>query len=493
MSLEVSTFKRTPIAEIIAAAQAYPGAGMVVLGTELSAADVEAFSAVHKPLVFLDTYHEFLPFDFVDMNNLDAVFTVVSHLQARGHRRIGMVKGSLEARNLKLREEAFAASLARCGLPYDERHVFAVDPTFHGAYDDMLAILRRDPPLPTALFCGNDIIACGCLKALTARKIRVPEDVSLVGLRRPAAGGGGGPAAHHGAGLQGGDRTDGGVAPGEPHPIGGLDPSGQGAHRRAAGGAAERPGPPGREVISRRKAMANFSIILGNLGNTCDRFLSTGYKDQPSKEVMIRQASEIPGVKGVELVGTWDVTRENVDEIGGHLAKHGLACVSIIPDHFSQKRWGRGAFTSKDPGIRAQALEETMAAAELARKLRCPLINLWPGQDGYDYPLQADYRLERRWLIEAVTRAAKAYPDIKFALEYKPKEPRTHSFMARAADTLLVAREVNLPNVGVTIDTGHALVAGENVAEAAVLLTDYGAQASSTCTSTTTIAPGTTT
>jgi DNA-binding LacI/PurR family transcriptional regulator len=181
LSLEVSTFKRTPIGEIIAAAQAYPGAGMVVLGTELSAADVEAFSAVHKPLVFLDTYHEFLPFDFVDMNNLDAVFTVVSHLQARGHRRIGMVKGSLEARNLKLREEAFAASLARCGLPYDERHVFAVDPTFHGAYDDMLAILRRDPPLPSALFCGNDVIACGCLKALTARKIRVPEDVSLVG------------------------------------------------------------------------------------------------------------------------------------------------------------------------------------------------------------------------------------------------------------------------------------------------------------------------
>lgn len=221
---------------------------------------------------------------------------------------------------------------------------------------------------------------------------------------------------------------------------------------------------------------AKFSIILGNLGNTCDRFLSSGYKDQPPKEAMIRQASEIPGVKGVELVGTWDVTPQNVDQMGDLLTKYGLACASIIPDHFSQKRWGRGAFTSKDPAIRAQALEETVAAAELARKLRCPLVNLWPGQDGYDYPLQSDYRAERRWIVDAVGRAARAYPDIKFSLEYKPKEPRTHSFMARAADTHLVAREVGLPNVGVTIDTGHSLVAGENVAEAAVLLSDYGAR-----------------
>jgi len=220
--------------------------------------------------------------------------------------------------------------------------------------------------------------------------------------------------------------------------------------------------------------MTKYSVILGNLGNTCDRFLSSGYKDQPPKAEMYRQAAAIPGVTGVELVGTWDVTRENVEEVGGLLAKHGLSCVSIIPDHFSQKRWGKGAFTAKDPSIRAQALEETMAAAELARKLACPLLNLWPGQDGYDYVFQSDFRAERRLIIEAVAKAAKAYPDIRFSLEYKPKEPRNHSTLARAADTLLVAKETGLPNVGVTIDTGHAFVAGENVAESAVILSDYG-------------------
>ncbi|MGA2545927.1 MAG: sugar phosphate isomerase/epimerase family protein [Rectinemataceae bacterium] len=220
--------------------------------------------------------------------------------------------------------------------------------------------------------------------------------------------------------------------------------------------------------------MSKYSIILGNLGNTCDRFLSSGYKTQPTKAEMIRQAAAIPGVRGVELVGTWDVTRENVEEVGELLAKHALACVSIIPDHFSQQRWGKGAFTSKDPAIRAQAYEETCAAAEMARTLKCPLINLWPGQDGYDYVFQSNYLEDRRRTIEAVAAAARTYPDIKFSLEYKPKEPRTHSTWAHAADTLLVAKETGQPNVGVTIDTGHSLVGGENVAESAVILSDYG-------------------
>ncbi len=138
-----------------------------------------------------------------------------------------------------------------------------------------------------------------------------------------------------------------------------------------------------------------FAIILGNLGNTCDRFLSSGYKEQPTKEAMIKQAAEIDGVTGIELVGTWDVTKDNADEVGELLAKYNLECVSIIPDHFSQKRWGRGAFSSKDPKIREQAVEETYEAAEVAQKLNCELINIWPGQDGYDYPLQAYYFEER--------------------------------------------------------------------------------------------------
>jgi len=217
-----------------------------------------------------------------------------------------------------------------------------------------------------------------------------------------------------------------------------------------------------------------FAIILSNLGNTCDRFLSSGYKRQPSKEEMVKQAAEIEAVEGIELVGTWDVTEDNADHVNELLQKYNLACVSIIPDHFSQKRWGKGAFSSKDPAIRNQAVEETGKAAEIARKMSCNLINIWPGQDGYDYPLQSYYAEQRQWMAEGLQTVCRQYPDIRFALEYKIKEPRTHSFLARCADTLLIAKEIDLPNVGLTIDVGHSWVAYENVAEAVVILKMYG-------------------
>lgn len=217
-----------------------------------------------------------------------------------------------------------------------------------------------------------------------------------------------------------------------------------------------------------------YSVILGNLGNTCDRFLSTGYKETLPKREMIRQAAAIPGITGIELVGTWDITEKNVAEMKTSLAENKLSCVSIIPDLFSQKRWGNGSFSAKDPAIRQQALEETRAVSRMASEMGCPLINLWLGQDGYDYPLTADYRMQRRAQMEGIRAVAAEFPNLRYALEYKPKEPRTHSFQARAADTLLMAHEAGLPNVGVCIDVGHALMAGENAAESAVILQHYG-------------------
>jgi len=218
----------------------------------------------------------------------------------------------------------------------------------------------------------------------------------------------------------------------------------------------------------------SYSVILGNLGNTCDRFLSTGYKESLPKPEMIRQAAAIPGIKGIELVGSWDITEDNVEEVAGLLKENNLECVSIIPDLFSQKRWGNGSFSAKDANIRQQALDETRMVSRIARRLGCPLINLWLGQDGFDYPLTADYRTQRRDLTEGIRTIASEFPDLRFALEYKMKEPRTHSFHARAADTLLMAQETGLDNVGVCIDVGHSLLASENVAEAAVMLQHYG-------------------
>lgn len=48
--------------------------------------------------------------------------------------------------------------------------------------------------------------------------------------------------------------------------------------------------------------MRKYAAILGNLGNTCDRFCSS-YKDNPSSLEMLKRAGKIDGITGIELVG----------------------------------------------------------------------------------------------------------------------------------------------------------------------------------------------
>lgn len=216
--------------------------------------------------------------------------------------------------------------------------------------------------------------------------------------------------------------------------------------------------------------MANkYAIILGNLGNTRDRFCP-GYKSNPSSEEMLKIALErMPDIEGIELVGTWDIRPDNVKEIKKRLDDAGVACASIIPDTFTSPVFGRGSITSIDATVRQQALDYLRQMSEVALQMNCGIVNLWLGQDGYDYLLATDYDQERNWLTAATTTLAQEFPSLRFALEYKPKEPRNFSYHARMADTILAAKETGCDNVGITIDTGHSFYAGENVAEAVVL------------------------
>ena len=218
-----------------------------------------------------------------------------------------------------------------------------------------------------------------------------------------------------------------------------------------------------------------YSVILGNLGNTCDRFCSS-YKTNPDTMDMLKAAAAIPHVEGIELVGTWDVRPDNAKEMKTALTDLNLQCVSIIPDLFANKVYWKGSYSSKESSVRRHAIDYTKTMCDIARDMGCKIINIWPGQDGYDYLLTADYEKEREWEYEAIAELAIAYPDLRFALEYKPKEPRTHSYMARMADTLLLALDTECSNVGVTIDTGHAYVGGEVVAESVVLAKRAGSK-----------------
>jgi LacI family transcriptional regulator len=156
-------------------------AGFIVLGTELSADEVRCIAAVSKPVVFLDTCHDFLPHDFVDMNNRDSVHLAVSRLVETGHKSIGMVSSPVNVTNFRLREQGFRESMADLGARLREEFLFSVDSTFLGAYREFADLLASGRSLPDGLFCCNDIVCLGVAKAIKEAGLRIPQDVSLIG------------------------------------------------------------------------------------------------------------------------------------------------------------------------------------------------------------------------------------------------------------------------------------------------------------------------
>ena len=154
-NLEISAFREARIAEIFTETTTLSLDGAIILGTELSADDVKLIGSLPMPTVFIDTFYDFLDFNFVDMNNIDSVYKIIASLYNNGHREIGMIRTPVMVNNFTLRDAGFRKALKEFGLPCKNEFIYSVDSTFDGAYRDMVSILNQSPGLPTALFCNQ--------------------------------------------------------------------------------------------------------------------------------------------------------------------------------------------------------------------------------------------------------------------------------------------------------------------------------------------------
>lgn len=138
--------------------------------------------------------------------------------------------------------------------------------------------------------------------------------------------------------------------------------------------------------------------------------------------------------------------------------------------YYGDPRFRAGAFTHPEPEVRRRAIDLTRSGLDALQAAGGKLMTLWLGQDGFDYSFQADYR--RLWELElaGIREVALHAPEVMISLEYKPNEPRAFALLPDAATTLLAIRELDLPNLGVTLDLAHAFYADEQPACAAMLV-----------------------
>lgn len=215
-----------------------------------------------------------------------------------------------------------------------------------------------------------------------------------------------------------------------------------------------------------------FGAGLWNFATYVDRYATDGYGDPRSTLEQIELAGQVEEITYVDLNYPW-TEGVTTDDVAQALDRAGLAAIGVTPDIYLREHQ-LGAFTNPDPRKRESARAIMQGAADAVRALGARYVKIWPGQDGFDYPFQVDYKELSRLAIEGMRDLATANPDLRFVIEYKPREPRTHMYWSSAAKTILGIQQMGVDNVGVLLDFGHALFGGESPSESAQLLIDHG-------------------
>lgn len=139
------------------------------------------------------------------------------------------------------------------------------------------------------------------------------------------------------------------------------------------------------------------------------------------------------------------------------------------------KRMQAGAMTHPDARVRAEAVAMTIAAGDWAKELGARELVIWSAYDGYDYSLQVDYTQIWQRVVDGFRAVCDAHPDLKVSLEFKPTDENTRFFAVPSTGAaLLLVREIDRANMGLTLDLGHCLAAGENPAQSVALVGSAG-------------------
>jgi len=150
--------------------------GIIVIATQDTAVAALAHVPPEVPLVAVGCGTR-AAVTSVAIDNAAGAAAATRYLLSLGHRAVYHVAGPSSCLDAAERVDGWRQALREAGAPAPS--VLAGDWSSASGYE-LGCQLANDPEL-TAIFCGNDTMALGVMRALAERRLRVPDDVSVVG------------------------------------------------------------------------------------------------------------------------------------------------------------------------------------------------------------------------------------------------------------------------------------------------------------------------
>lgn len=160
--------------------------GGILLVGPVELETVQLLQSTGIPLVLVDNYMPQV--NAVLGNNFEGAKAAVEYLISMGHRQIAFIGGPLlegsrsinKVYTIERRAEGYRMALVNAGLPLSNELCESANLSTEQGYEACKRLLARNVPF-SALFCANDEMAIGAIKALREGGLRVPDDVSVVG------------------------------------------------------------------------------------------------------------------------------------------------------------------------------------------------------------------------------------------------------------------------------------------------------------------------
>ena len=152
----------------------------VIIAGHTNTDTIMALKRQHIPVVLLNNKLDMSDLPSITTDHYSGSMQAMEHLFERGHRKIGLIAGRFSPHTYNLRLNAYTDALKNHGCELDYRFVQTIEPTLDDAIRCVSSVLAMEDR-PTALFCTNDTIAVGAIKAALRVGLRVPEDIAVIG------------------------------------------------------------------------------------------------------------------------------------------------------------------------------------------------------------------------------------------------------------------------------------------------------------------------
>ena len=142
--------------------------------------DIRKLIKANFPFVIVGRDFENIEADAVYNDEVKGGFLATEYLIKKGHKRIVLIDGFLYKSPAKGRLEGYKRALNKYRIPLDDSLISVGDINIEDGYERTKQMLEKKLGF-TAVFAYNDMMAFGAMQAIKEKKLRIPEDIGLVG------------------------------------------------------------------------------------------------------------------------------------------------------------------------------------------------------------------------------------------------------------------------------------------------------------------------